>query len=378
MDDIQPEKKNAASETITQDSLQNANGLITTDKAKLDVAAEFLVIHEQQYGDYTKEEATRVRWKIDLRLVPMLFVTQTLCAIDKILISNAALYGMKTDTHLTGKEYSWVGSIFFFGYLIAEFPSNALIQKLPVGKLAAISCMGWASTTMLLGACNNAAGLMVVRFIMGAFEAPIVPALSIMTVMWYMKREQPVRVAIWYSGFSSLFTGIISYGVGHSHSAITSWRLLFLVLGSFTFVWGLFIFFFLPDSPLNARFLSEREKFIAVHRVRGNKTGIENKTIKWYQVKEAFMDFRTYPPAIFAITVNFINGATGVFAAQIVSSFGYGPLQTVLLGMPTGMFMTFSALCVAIPNMWLRNMRVKISSVFMLVPLVAALLVRRK
>jgi MFS family permease len=97
-----------------------------------------------------------------------------------------------------------VGSIFFFGYLIAEFPSNALIQKLPVGKLAAISCMGWASTTMLLGACNNAAGLMVVRFIMGAFEAPIVPALSIMTVMWYMKREQPVRVAIWYSGFSSV------------------------------------------------------------------------------------------------------------------------------------------------------------------------------
>jgi hypothetical protein len=82
MDDIQPEKKNAASETITQDSLQNANGLITTDKAKLDVAAEFLVIHEQQYGDYTKEEAIRVRWKIDLRLVPMLFVTQTLCAID--------------------------------------------------------------------------------------------------------------------------------------------------------------------------------------------------------------------------------------------------------------------------------------------------------
>lgn len=82
IDDIQ-DKKNAASETISQDSVQIANGLITTDKAKLDVAAQFLLIHEQQYGDYTPEQATRLRWKIDMRLVPMLFVTQTIyCAID--------------------------------------------------------------------------------------------------------------------------------------------------------------------------------------------------------------------------------------------------------------------------------------------------------
>jgi hypothetical protein len=73
-----------------------------------------------------------------------------------------------------------------------------------------------------------------------------------------------------------------------------------------------------------------------------------------------------------------INGATGVFAAQIVASFGYGPLETVLLGMPTGMFMTASALLVAIPNMWLKNMRIKICAASAIVPLIAALLVKRE
>jgi MFS family permease len=203
---------------------------------------------------------------------------------------------------------SAVGSIFFFGYLAAEFPGSALVQKLPVGKVAATLAISWGSATMILGACQNAGGLLAVRFIQGMFEAPIVPALSIMTVMWWTKKEQPVRVAMWYSGFSSvgkrssnppqpsspltwpsyplgeadtdkpqLFTGIISYGVGHSHSAVASWRLLFIVLGGFTFLWGLFILAFLPDTPLTARFLNEKEKFIALHRIKGNKTGVENK-----------------------------------------------------------------------------------------------------
>ncbi len=102
------------------------------------------------------------------------------------------------------KNFDTVGSIFFFGYLISEFPSNALIQRFPLGKVIAISTIGWGSTTLLMAACSNAGGLMAVRFVMGMLEAPIVPALAIVTVMWYKKEEQPVRVALWYSGFSTV------------------------------------------------------------------------------------------------------------------------------------------------------------------------------
>src|ERR1700684_652904 len=43
--------------------------------------------------DYTEAEAKAVRWKIDWRLMPVLLITGMLSAIDKIIISNAALYG---------------------------------------------------------------------------------------------------------------------------------------------------------------------------------------------------------------------------------------------------------------------------------------------
>lgn len=128
---------------------------------------------------------------------------------------------MKADTGLKGQEYSWgantiyplfqdieltmlVGSIFYFGYLVAEFPANVLIQKLPVGRFLASSVIAWGGIVMCLGAAKNAPGLMVLRFIMGALEAPLFPSCSIITVMWYKKKEQPLRVTLWYSGLSSV------------------------------------------------------------------------------------------------------------------------------------------------------------------------------
>jgi hypothetical protein len=54
------------------------------------------------------------------------------------------------------------------------------------------------------------------------------------------------------------------------------------------------MFIMLPDSPVTAKGLSTREKRIAVERLRSNQTGVENKHLKPYQVKEAFMDYKLY------------------------------------------------------------------------------------
>lgn len=62
---------------------------------------------------YTAAEEKRLRWKLDLRLVPILWLNITLAAMDKVTTSTAALYGMKTATGLTGNRYSWVGSAFY-------------------------------------------------------------------------------------------------------------------------------------------------------------------------------------------------------------------------------------------------------------------------
>src|SRR6195952_2773930 len=85
-------------------------------------------------SEYTKELAKRVIRKIDLRILAIMFVTYNLNFMDKTILSSAAVFGLTEDNHLVGKQYSWVGSMFYFGYLFFEYPTTILIQKLPVGK----------------------------------------------------------------------------------------------------------------------------------------------------------------------------------------------------------------------------------------------------
>lgn len=54
-------------------------------------------------------EYKRVLRKIDLRIIPILFVTYMLQYLDKNSINFASVYGLKQGTHLKGQDYSWLG-----------------------------------------------------------------------------------------------------------------------------------------------------------------------------------------------------------------------------------------------------------------------------
>ncbi|KAF2151517.1 putative allantoate permease [Myriangium duriaei CBS 260.36] len=322
----------------------------------------------------TPQEARKVLWKIDMTMIPMIMVTVVLAAVDKVIISNAAIYGMKTDTHLTGNQYSWVGSIFYFGYLAAEYPVAVLIQKFPVAKFYAACIFAWAIILLCTAATQNFAGLAVTRFIMGMLEAVVFPISSILTVMWWTTEEQPVRVAMWFNQLSSVFAGIVSYGIGHSHSSIHPWRLLFLVLGAFTMLWAIVLAIFLPDSPVKCWYMSDREKFICIQRVRKNNTGIEDKTFKIRQVFECLADPKTWLLVLFSFAQNVPNGGLVTFASIIVSGLGYSALNTTLLGIPTGVLATVWQLFLSYFASRLRNMRCAIIALANVVPMTCAIL----
>lgn len=126
--------------------------------------------------------------------------------------------------------------------------------------------------------------------------------------MWWTIREQPIRLAIWYNVLSSVVTGLLAYGIGHTHTNISPWRLLFFMLGGFGVLWAIILYAFLPSSPIEAWWLSDREKFVALQRVRPNNTGVEDKTVKWYQAKECIMDPKSWLISIFGCAVNIPNG----------------------------------------------------------------------
>ena len=156
---------------------------------------------------------------------------------------------------------------------------------------------------------------------------------------WYTKMEQSARISIWasFNGFAQIFGGLVAYGIAtHGPYAITSWKIVFLLCGLMTVVMGFVFLLVVPDSQLNAWWLSHRERTLAVERVRVNQQGIGNRRFKWHQLKEAFIDPLTWAFVILTLASDIPNGGITNFFSLLVESFGYTETQSLLYGTPAG------------------------------------------
>lgn len=85
---------------------------------------------------------------------------------------------------------------------------------------------------IIQAACHNFATLAVLRALGGAAEACSDPAFMLITSMWYTRREQPVRIGLWYTanGLGIALGGLLGYGIGHIRGSLPSWKYEFIVM----------------------------------------------------------------------------------------------------------------------------------------------------
>ena len=58
-------------------------------------------------------------------------------------LGSAATYGLQTEAHLHGAQYSLLTTLFYLGYLIAQYPTSLVMQKFPIGKYLTINIVLW-------------------------------------------------------------------------------------------------------------------------------------------------------------------------------------------------------------------------------------------
>lgn len=147
--------------------------------------------------------------------------------------------GTLEDAHLNANQYKWLSSIFYFGYMVAEWPQNWSLQRSycrmvswesynivcradsfsPKAQGSGIDFYSGVITSLQIP-CNNFASLFVVRFFLGLSEACIVPAFLLSMSMFFTRQEQPIMMSVmWFIGNSSPITsGFLSYGVLWIHT----------------------------------------------------------------------------------------------------------------------------------------------------------------
>ncbi|TVY30373.1 Allantoate permease [Lachnellula hyalina] len=162
----------------------------------------------------------------------------------------------------------------------------------------------------------------------------------------HLKGQDYSWLKAYYStiGIATMFSGLIGYAVGHVNTGLSKWQYIFLIFGAITISWGILILFLLPDSPSTTRFLSTRERAVAVERVAANRQGIKNRTFKMYQAKQMILDPKTWILFIMALSSQIPTAAVTSFASINIASFGFDTLGTQYMLIPGGAVQLFGML----------------------------------
>ncbi|CAK3925552.1 related to allantoate permease [Lecanosticta acicola] len=315
---------------------------------ELDQAEIFLRTHNISHDDLDvlladSEGMRKLVRKVDFMLMPLLCGTYLLQYIDKQSLTYAAVFDLFASTGTDSKQYSWLVSLFYFGYLAAEWPMSYVAQKLPTGTVVSVSIIIWGSLLMLMTACHDFAGLAVCRFLLGVCESCITPVFMMIVGQWYQRKQQSSRAGAFYcfNGVGASVGGILFFAVGQA-KGFEIWRAIFLLAGGCTVVWGVVLLIYLPNNIMTAKRFSPQEKAMLIARSQQNQTGIFNPTIKTSQVKEALLDPQIWLLFLFVLLNETINGGLANFSKLIIKGLTGGQaLLTTAYGIPTGAWQVF-------------------------------------
>ncbi|KAJ3542189.1 hypothetical protein NM688_g5998 [Phlebia brevispora] len=281
--------------------------------------------------------------RIDLRLVPSSMFIYFLCFLDRSNIGNAKILNSDTgdslmqSLNISDQQYLVALMIFIVAYTLFETPSNYLLKKFAPSRWLPVLMLGWGLMTMVLGAVNNFAALVVVRFLLGVFEAGLFPGILYCLTFWYKPNERALRMATITAcaTLGGAFGGAIAFGVGHMDHVrgLEAWRWLFILEGIPSCVCALLVFAFYPDFPETARWLSTEERALAVGRIKG-VSSLGHARITWAEAKETLLDARLYLHYLAFIVISVPFSSISLFAPTIVSGLGYEGLQAQLFTVP--------------------------------------------
>ncbi|KAF2729472.1 hypothetical protein EJ04DRAFT_395164, partial [Polyplosphaeria fusca] len=108
-----------------------------------DTSIALFASSDELHEPYDKTEEKKLVRKIDFVIIPYLAVCYAFFCIDKTTPSYAAIFGIRENLNLVGDQYSWLSSMFYFGFLVWAFPTNFLMQRLPVGKYLGFDVFLW-------------------------------------------------------------------------------------------------------------------------------------------------------------------------------------------------------------------------------------------
>lgn len=274
-----------------------------------DVTLAFMEKHEKYVPEVTPEQEKKLSRKVCWIIVSLTSFVDLILYSDKATASYTSILDLWTDIGLTQNQYNNSNTLFYVGFIVGQI-NLIFVQKYPLGRVVTIMTFLWTIVIFLHCAVSNYKGFYVVRFFLGFVEAIALPCLNTTMSQFLTGEEKAATAPVFYSTCLGVTipVGFIAYGVLHVNTSFPLWKIFQIIIGCCTLLLTILVFFFYPNNPTDAKFLSLEEKIWVIRRVqRSTNSSIEQKVMKKYQVYEALRDPISWLFALFFLFQQLAN-----------------------------------------------------------------------
>jgi ACS family tartrate transporter-like MFS transporter len=211
--------------------------------------------------------------KIDLRLLPYLFVLYVVAYLDRVNVSFAA-HGLTQSLGFTSSVFGLGAGMFFAGYVLCEVPSNLILRRVGARLWIARIMVTWGLVACGMALVHAAWSFHTLRFLLGVAEAGFLPGIIYYLTLWYPQKRRARAVALFMA--ATPVAGIVGAPLSglllgmHGLWDVEGWRWMFVLEGIPAVLLGFSVLWFLPDGPAGAHWLTDPEREALASELAGS------------------------------------------------------------------------------------------------------------
>ena len=259
--------------------------------------------------------------KVDVRLLPFLFLCYILAYLDRVNVGFAKLQMLK-ELSMSDAAFAAGAGIFFIGYFFFEVPSNVLLKKFGARMWIARIMISWGVISACMIFVKGEWSFYGMRFLLGLAEAGFFPGVIFYLTLWYPSKLRASRTA-WFVAAIAV-SGVVGNPVSgwimdklSGAMNLAGWQWLFLSEGIPSVIVGIWVIFYLDSSIEEAKWLTAEDKALLTTNLIA-----EDKQKTDHKLADAFKSGKVW--VLCAIYFTLMIGLYGIafWLPTIVKAFG--------------------------------------------------------
>lgn len=294
--------------------------------------------------------------KVSARLLPLLFVCYIIAYLDRVNVGFAKLQ-MAASLQFSDAVYGFGAGIFFIGYFLFEVPSNLILERVGArvwiarimitwgivsAAFAYVSVIPWGPLPALFGLTHDEFSFYALRMLLGVAEAGFFPGIILYLTYWFPAARRARTVALFMTAIAvanvvgaPLSGAIMQYMDGLA--GWPGWRWLFVTEAFPSLVAGFVVFYWLPDGPATAKWLTENERSTVLNAIAQDDAAksTTGASAAPHSARAAMMSWRVWAFAVVYLTGTFSLYGVNFWMPTIVQELGIGKTEFLKVGLVT-------------------------------------------